>query len=185
MKKTPNHGLSPLPCPQLLEDVDLFSNGAQEHWYEAYEILHREAPVHRLAGEGMSPDSDGFILSKYEDINTVVKDPTRFPPLIRLMTDQINAQGGSDSPFAANPMISSMATLRPDDALYRAHRQELTDPWVGMGAVRHTYKIRQIANSLIDDWIADGWRTGFTCSVSKSTISCYFYSAIAVTTVIF
>jgi len=37
-------------CPHQLDDVDLFSAGAQEHWYDAYAILHREAPVHRLAG---------------------------------------------------------------------------------------------------------------------------------------
>ncbi len=156
MEKTPNHALSPLPCPESLDDVDLFTDGAQEHWYEAYEILHRDAPVHRLQGEGLSPDSDAFILSKYQDINTVVKDPVRFPPLIRMMTDQILAKEDSDNPFAGNPMVTSMATLRPDDALYRAHRQELTDPWVGMGAARHADKIRDIANSLIDEWIDDG-----------------------------
>jgi cytochrome P450 len=153
VQKTPNHTLSPLPCPQSLADVDLFSTGAQEHWYEAYDILHREAPVHRLEGEGLSPATDGFILSKYQDINTVVKDPVRFPPLIRLMTDQILAKGKSENPFAANPMVISMATLRPDDRLYRTHRQELTDPWVGMGSARHADKIREISNSLIDDWI--------------------------------
>ena len=43
-----NHELSPMGCPVHLEDVDLFGDGAQEHWYEAYEILHREQPVHRI-----------------------------------------------------------------------------------------------------------------------------------------
>ena len=43
--KTPNHHLSAMRCPVDLQDVDLFSAGAQEHWYEAYEILHAEAPV--------------------------------------------------------------------------------------------------------------------------------------------
>ena len=38
--KTPNHALSPMGCPERLEDVDLFSPGAQEHWYEAYPNLH-------------------------------------------------------------------------------------------------------------------------------------------------
>ena len=28
-------------CPHELIDVDLFSAGAQEHWYDAYSILHR------------------------------------------------------------------------------------------------------------------------------------------------
>jgi cytochrome P450 len=155
VKKTPNHALSALPCPESLADVDLFSNGAQEHWYEAYEILHQQAPVHRLEGEGLSPEADGFILSKFKDINTVVKDPVRFPTLIRLMTDQILAKQNPDSPFASNPMVVSMATLRPDDILYRAHRQELTDPWVGLGSARHADKIREICHTLIDSWIGN------------------------------
>jgi hypothetical protein len=29
--KHPNHELSPMACPARLEDVDLFSPGAQEH----------------------------------------------------------------------------------------------------------------------------------------------------------
>ena len=44
--KPPNHDLSAMRCPVALDDVDLFGAGAQEHWYEAYEILHAEAPVH-------------------------------------------------------------------------------------------------------------------------------------------
>ena len=44
-EKTPNHRLSVQRCPVSLDDVDLFAPGAQEHWYEAYEILHAQAPV--------------------------------------------------------------------------------------------------------------------------------------------
>ena len=50
-----NHELSPMKCPVALDDVDLFGQGAQEHWYEAYKILHREAPVLRIEGGGSSP----------------------------------------------------------------------------------------------------------------------------------
>ena len=56
-------------CPRSIDEVDLFAEGAQERWYEAYPILHREAPVHRLPGEGLTPNTDAFILSRYEDIN--------------------------------------------------------------------------------------------------------------------
>ena len=78
--KTPNHALSSRACPRSLADVDLFAEGAQEHWYEAYSILHAECPVVRLEGEGQTKDQDGYILTKYEDIARVVKDPERFPP---------------------------------------------------------------------------------------------------------
>jgi len=155
--KTPNHELSALRCPHALADVDLFSPGAQEHWYEAYPILHRDAPVLRLPGEGAAPGSDGFVLTKYEDIARVVKDPVRFPPTLVLAVRQIMA---SDVPLEqqkfVNAMLASMVTLRPTDELYRSHRQELTDPWVGPGAVRHTEMIRRCADELIDAWIDRG-----------------------------
>jgi cytochrome P450 len=83
--KTPNHHLSLMSCPQELEDVDLFSDGAQEHWYEAYEILHREAPVLQIPGEGLGPGSDGFVLTRYEDVSRVVRDPVRYPPTLSLL----------------------------------------------------------------------------------------------------
>ena len=41
----------------------------------------------RIPGEGTSPDTDGFILSKYEDIAFVVKDILRFPPPVMKNTD--------------------------------------------------------------------------------------------------
>ena len=36
--KGPNHELSALACPRHAHEVDLFSGGAQEHWYEAYPL---------------------------------------------------------------------------------------------------------------------------------------------------
>ena len=64
-------------CPMSLDEVNLFAPGAQKYWYESYKILHSESPVHRIPGEGTSTDTDGFILSKYEDIAFVVKDILR------------------------------------------------------------------------------------------------------------
>lgn len=88
-KKTPNQELSDMKCPESLDDVDLFSPGAQEHWYEAYDILHAEAPVQRIPGEGLAPGSDGYLLTKYEDIARVVRDPERFTPTITIPVQAI------------------------------------------------------------------------------------------------
>ncbi len=138
-------------CPHSIDDVDLFGEGAQEHWYDAYPILLRDAPVCRLPGEGLSPQSDAFILSRYEDINRVVKDPVRFTPITTLMLEQIAA---ADTPPEEmdyiNMMMVSMLTLRPTIELWRAHRKELTDPWVGPGAERHREMITQQVDHLID-----------------------------------
>lgn len=155
--KTPNHELSPMKCPMSLEEVDLFSPGAQEHWYEAYKILHREAPVLRIPGEGLAPGTDGFILTKYEDIAQVVRDPVRYPPTLSLAVDSMLASGVPPEEIPqTNAMMVSMATLRPTIDLWRSHRKELTDPWVGPGASRHQEMITRSADQLIDQWIDRG-----------------------------
>lgn len=155
--KKPNHELSEMKCPHSLEDVDLFSPGAAEHWYEAYDILHGQSPVHRIPGEGFAPGTDAFILCKHEDIAAVVRDQERFPLPGAMFVEQIKARGGD--PFEieeANTMIAAMTILRPNPEMWRAHRQELTDPWVGPGAPRNEEMVKQVANELIDRWIDRG-----------------------------
>jgi cytochrome P450 len=155
--KHPNHELSEMKCPVNLEDVDLFSPGAQEHWYEAYDILHRDAPVHRIPGEGAAPGTDGFILTKYDDISRVVKDWERYPPGMSLSINAMKASGATEEEMSEgsylNAMMVSIMSLRPDIPLWRAHRQELTDPWVGLGAERNREMITRCADQLIDNWI--------------------------------
>ncbi len=141
-----------LKCPMSLAEVDLFALGAQEHWYEAYPILHAQAPVLRLPGEGATPGADGFVLSRYADILRVVRDPERFPP--GLTTRPKANPDGSMPPM--NAMMASIQSLRPDETLWRAHKAELTDPWVGPGATRHADMIAKAANQLIDAWIDRG-----------------------------
>ena len=146
--------LAKVACPVSLEDVDLFGPGAQEHWYDAYPILHDKAPVLKLAGEGLTSDSDAFVLTKHEDINTVVRDPDRFPPLMTAAIQELAASG--EDPEAIpnlNAMTASMVTLRPNMELWRTHKQELTDPWVGPGADRHKIMIKEHVEELIEGWI--------------------------------
>lgn len=141
-----------MACPVDIQDVDLFSPGAQEHWYEAYPILHARSPVHRLPGEGSGPGTDGFVLTKYEDILRVVRDPDRFPP--GLTTPPKPNPDGSMPQM--NAMMASIQSLRPNEDLWRAHKSELTDPWVGTGATRHHGMIVDAATGLIDAWIDKG-----------------------------
>lgn len=153
-QKTPNHFLTDMKCPMTLDEVDLFSPGAQEHWYDAYPILHDQAPVLRLAGEGLVPGTDAFVLTKHEDINTVVRDPERFPPLTTEAVQQILESGQDPEQMEhVNAMMASMVTLRPNMELWRTHKQELTDPWVGPGANRHEEMILGHVDALIDQWI--------------------------------
>ena len=143
-----------MKCPVHLDDVDLFTEGAQEHWYDAYEILHREAPVHRIPGEGYLPGTDGFILSRFEDIEKVVKNPDRFPPTLSLGAQALKqANIPVEEQKHVNAMMMSIVTLRPNMTLWRSHKQELTDPWVGTGAGRHEDMVRGYVGELIDRWI--------------------------------
>jgi cytochrome P450 len=148
----PRTAANEMKCPVAVEDVDLFSPGAQEHWYEAYPILHARSPVHRIPGEGSAPGTDAFILTKYEDILRVVRDPERFPP--GLTTPPKPNPDGSMPQM--NAMMVSIQTLRPNEDLWRVHKSELTDPWVGTGATRHHDMIRAAAVGLIDKWIDKG-----------------------------
>lgn len=150
-----------MACPAQLADVDLFGPGAQEHWYEAYPILHKEAPVQVLSGAGPDGASDVFVLSRYEDIERVVKDPQRFTPVMSQLVEGLQAtldRGETPGQDASrfDLALDSVRTLRPTMELWRAHRQELTDPWVGPGAKRHTRMITEVADELIDRWIDRG-----------------------------
>ena len=151
-----NHELSRMACPVGLDDVDLFGDGAQEHWYDAYEILHREAPVLRIEGGGLAPGTDAFVLTKHADITRVVKDPDRYTSLTQARVGKLADDGvTADEAYAStrNLMSASMVSLRPTQELYVRHRRELTDPWVGTGALRHRDMIARHANDLLDEWI--------------------------------
>ena len=154
-----NHDLGPMRCPVDLASVDLFGQGAQEHWYEMYEILHRDAPVLRIPGGGLRPGTDAYVLTKHADIAAVVKDPERFTVMgQRRLTDWANEGMTAERAYevSRNLMTASMVSLRPTQDLYIRHRKELTDPWVGTGAHRHREMITRLANNLLDEWIADG-----------------------------
>ena len=153
-EKSSDDSMNRVKCPMSLQDVDLFGPGAQEHWYDAYPILHQDSPVYKLEGEGLLPGTDAYVLTKHEDINTVVRDPERFPPLMMEAIQEM-ADTGVDVEKVPNlnAMSASMVTLRPDMEMWRLHKQELTDPWVGPGAKRHTETITRHVDELIDNWI--------------------------------
>ena len=157
MERQANHQTGAMVCPRSLGDVDLFGPGAAEHWYAAYPILHAEAPVLRLPGEGMTPERDAFVLTRHADIARVVRDWERFPPTLSLLVAQIRESGKMVREMPdIDAMVQSIVALRPTPELWRAHRQQLTDPWVGPGAKRHEAMITGHVDALIDSWIGDG-----------------------------
>lgn len=142
-------------APRVLAEVDLFAPGAQEHWYAAYAILHADAPVQRLPGEGLTPGTDAFVLTKYDDIARVVKDWDRFPPTLSLLVAHIQQSGEMPAHIPdIDAMVASIVSLRPDAEMWRAHRKELTDPWVGPGCTRHAGMIAGHVDALIAGMLA-------------------------------
>ena len=55
-----------------LESIDLYHPDVQEDWFPAYKTLLEQAPVYQIPGTSV------FVVCKYEDILSVVRDPTTF-----------------------------------------------------------------------------------------------------------
>jgi cytochrome P450 len=140
-------------CPVSLDEVDLFSPGAQEYWFDAYKILHAESPILRIPGEGALPGTDGFVITKYQDIHEIIHDPYTYPQ------PSYGGAGMATQSGNNSAMSDAMArnTLRPNMEMHKQHRVQLTDPWVGAtGAPRHRAMVTRTVDSLIDRWIDKG-----------------------------
>jgi cytochrome P450 len=142
-------------APQTVAEVDLFSPGAQEYWFDAYRLLHEQAPVHRIPGGGVLPGTDAFVITKYEDISRIIRDPEHFPPS--------NLRQGNSEAYAVFRREGFLApadarnSLRPTLEQHKQHRRQLTDPWVGsVGCERHAALIARTVHQLIDRWIDKG-----------------------------
>lgn len=57
------------------EKIDLFDPATQEDWYPAYRVLREEQPIYRI------PDTNLYVLTRYDDIIQVVRDPKLFSVL--------------------------------------------------------------------------------------------------------
>ena len=163
-------------CPMSVEEVDLFAPGAQEHWYDAYKLLQEDAPVLRLPGQGYEPGADAYVLTRYEDIRRVVRDPDLFPTRVgpgSSGTSEIHDRIFADEGFGE--VVTARERLRPDIEAHKAHREQLTEPWVGAsGALRHRDMITEHANRLMDAWIDRGeveFVTEFAAPLPQAVIS--------------
>lgn len=55
-----------------LEEIDLYDPEIQENWFPAYKTILEEAPVYQI------PGSTTYVITKYEDILRIVRDPETF-----------------------------------------------------------------------------------------------------------
>ncbi len=168
-------------CPVAAEiGAELFASGAQEHWFESYKTLHSEAPIARIPGKGWLPGTDAFIVSKFEDIAAITRDPRFFD----LMPEDISASASAGSSEIEAEMfreegfgetVDAARTLRPTVEQHKRYRMQLWDPWVGPeGAERHREMVAAAVNDLIDRWIDDGeveYVTQFAAPLPQTVIT--------------
>ena len=62
--------------PLTVDEVYLFSPETQEDWYPSYHAILDQAPVYPV------PGNDMFLVSKFEDIAWIVRNPARFPSIV-------------------------------------------------------------------------------------------------------
>ena len=124
--------------------IDLFKPSVQEDWYPTYRAMQEEAPVYLVPGTRM------YVLTKYEDIAAVVRDPVLFsnradlhggePLLLHADARAIYDERGwpKRHPLSADP---------PEHKGYRA----LVDPFfTGEGLARARPVVEAAIDRLID-----------------------------------
>lgn len=132
--------------------IDLFDPETQEDWYPAYERLRDEHPVYRL------PDSNMYVLTRYEDIMQVVRDP-------KLFSNEHERLGGDllikheeardyycEHGLGKDEGIGRWSPLSIDPPRHRKYR-ELIDPFFQGAALA---KARPMIEGLVDELI-DGF----------------------------
>ena len=138
-------------CPyKESHEIDFMDPLVQENWFEAYDVLRDQAPIYFMPEIGM------HVLTRYEDIEYVLRRPTEFTgsadvqntePLIKFKeARELYEEKGW-------PRYSPLSENLPKHALYRA----TVDPALTASAIRNKENfIREAIHDLIDSWIDDG-----------------------------
>ncbi|MGI9327579.1 MAG: cytochrome P450 [Pseudomonadales bacterium] len=138
-------------CPYTkAKDIDFMDPLVQENWFEAYDVLRDESPVYYM------PQLGSHVLTRYEDIEYVLRRPTLFTagpdlndtePLLKFAeARELYEQKGwrRYTPLGEN---------LPKHKHYRA----LVDPKLSATQIKRREPfVRATINELIDSWIDDG-----------------------------
>ena len=135
-------------CPVAADiGAELFAPGSQEDWFESYKVLHGEAPIARIPGKGWFPGTDAFIVSKFEDIASITRDPRFFD----LIPEDISAAAAAGSSKVESEIfreegfgdtVDAAQTLRPTVEQHKRYRQRPHRPLDRRrrGRVRHAVR---------------------------------------------
>lgn len=129
--------------PGCVEEVNLFDPATQEDWYPTYDLLREEAPIWRM------PGTDTYVLTRYEDVNHVLRRTDTF---LRGADERTPGRGMSSrtSAIYAEGGWPRLTPLALDPPVHRRYR-EIADPFFSVqGAERQRELITGIVDDLLD-----------------------------------
>ncbi len=139
---------TPMPAPTL-EQLDLFDRDTSDCPYAAYSLLREEAPAWREPRTGM------WVITRYDDIRTVVLDTERFPSSrgrrrIDPRAERIRAI------YAEKGWIPGATLAARDDPEHREMRALFNHAFRPAKIAELDAYIIDLAHRLIDDFIDAG-----------------------------
>jgi cytochrome P450 len=133
-----------------VEDVNLMDPATQENWYPAYDILREQAPCYSM------PQLDLHVLTRYEDIMTILRRPEDFTVGRSDATDHQLFKFEKPQRIFEEQGWSRTMPLGMDPPDHRGYRK-LIDPYFNApGARKVEPMIRRITSELVDDFASAG-----------------------------
>jgi cytochrome P450 len=141
----------PIPasqCPHLGAEYNPFAGPHLQNPYPFFERLRKEAPV------TFSPMLGAWLISRYEDINEVLRHPDSYSSAgIIASTSDLTPEAAEI--LGPGPIISD-SPLNTDPPAHTRLRRLLQPAFLPARISRQEPLIRQIANELIDGFIHEG-----------------------------
>ncbi|WP_379539412.1 cytochrome P450 [Novosphingobium tardum] len=137
-------------------NIDLFDPATQEDWYPAYRELRDNHPVYRL------PGSDLYVLTRYEDIMRVVRDPKLFSvEHERLGGDLLIKHEQAREFYRENGLgketgVGRWSPLSTDPPRHRKYRDLVDRFFQGRALLDARPLIEQLVDELIDGFVTQG-----------------------------
>jgi cytochrome P450 len=129
--------------PSSVDEVDLFDPATQEDWYPTYDLLREEAPVWRM------PGTDTYVLTRYDDINQVLRRTDVF----RRGADERTPGRGMSARTAdiyATKGWPRVAPLAVDPPVHRRYRELVDGFFSAAGAEARRGLIESTIEDLLD-----------------------------------
>ena len=132
------------------QDINFMDPEVQKDWFSAYEVLHRDAPVYFMPELGM------YVITKWEDIRDIVRQPELFTVGSDVQQTEPSGQVPQARALYEQKGWPRYTPLGENVPKHR-HYRDLVDPYLTPVAVaRREPFIRALVNELIDGWIDQG-----------------------------